>query len=92
MRFPIVESDEGRLICKREVQRAKALSPMFVTESGISTIVRDDAPEKANAPIVLSELGLTTFVECVILYNLNSLGNCERFRGCFTNVEVMSVL
>ena len=50
------------LVSVSELQPRKALSPILVTELGISTCVSELQPTKAAAPILVTELGISTCV------------------------------
>ena len=47
-------------------QRAKALSPIDVTELGMATEVSPEQSEKANSPIDVTELGMIVLLQPTI--------------------------
>jgi hypothetical protein len=50
------------VIVVKFVQLAKALNPIIVTESGITTVGNLEQSPKASEPICVTELGIITFV------------------------------
>jgi hypothetical protein len=52
----------NNVIVVKFVQLAKALNPIIVTESGITTVGNLEQSPKASEPICVTELGIITFV------------------------------